>query len=286
LVDGPSAAARDRVAWLGDALAIKDPTAAVFRRQSGSSLLVIGQQAEPARAVLAAAAVALAAQDRGTRRSWVAGEENGIAIPPVTVLDGSPADDPQAGYFARLAAAFPDHVRVASLREKPNALDQLVEELERRQRDPHQVFAPLFVVVYGLHRFRDLRKPDDDFGFGRREATKAVTPAERFVELVREGPATGIHLLVWCDSLANAQRALDRSGLREFDMRVLFQMGVADSSTLIDSPAASRLGLHRSLFATEELSAPEKFRPYRLPPDEWLAWAAERLARPKALSPA
>src|SRR5262249_45620315 len=28
-------ATRDRVAWLGDALAIKDPAAAVFRRQSG-----------------------------------------------------------------------------------------------------------------------------------------------------------------------------------------------------------------------------------------------------------
>jgi hypothetical protein len=103
---------------------------------------------------------------------------------------------------------------------------------------------------------------------------------------VKEGPAVGIHLLVWCDSLINAQRALDRSGLREFDMRVLFQMGIADSSTLIDSPAASRLGLNRALFASEELSAPEKFRPYRLPPEEWLAWAAGRLTRPKALSPA
>ncbi|HEY1378396.1 MAG TPA: FtsK/SpoIIIE domain-containing protein, partial [Gemmataceae bacterium] len=283
LEDGPAGGGvhprRDRTAWLGDALAIKDPTVAVFRRQSGSSLLVLGQQPEPARAVLAAAAVALAAQD-------VRGEENGTPAPPVTVLDGSPADDPHAGYFARLAATFPDHVRMASLREKPNGLDRLAEELERRQRDPHQVYSPLFLVVYGLHRFRDLRKAEDDFGFGRRGEEKAVTPAERFAELVREGPAMGIHLLVWCDSLANAQRALDRSGLREFDMRVLFQMGVADSSTLIDSPAASRLGLHRALFASEELSAPEKFRPYRLPPDEWLTWAASRLARPRALSPA
>ncbi len=274
LDDGPPVAARDRDAWLGDALAIKDPTKAVFRRHSGSSLLVIGQQAEPARAVLVAAVVAVAAQH----------SEAGIA--PMTVLDGSPADDPQAGYFAGLAATFPDHVRVASLRDKPNVLDRLAEELERRQQDPHQVYTPLFLAVYGLHRFRDLRKPEDDFNFGRRGEDKVVSPAERFAELVKEGPAVGIHLLVWCDSLINAQRALDRSGLREFDMRVLFQMGVADSSTLIDSPAASRLGLNRALFASEELSAPEKFRPYRLPPEEWLAWAAGRLARPKALSPA
>src|SRR5262249_35988988 len=127
-------------------------------------------------------------------------------------------------------------------------------------------------------------KPDDDYSFGRRGEEKVFTPAERFVELVREGPAVGIHVIAWCDSLANAQRALDRSGLREFDMRVLFQMSIADSSTLIDSPAASRLGLNRALFASEELSAPEKFRPYRLPPEEWLSWAAEKLVRKTANS--
>ncbi|HEX4589682.1 MAG TPA: hypothetical protein VH120_07115, partial [Gemmataceae bacterium] len=267
---------REQSAWLGEALAIKDPTKAVFRRQSGSSLLVIGQQAEPARAVLAAAAVALAAQD----------EVSGSGISPITVLDGSPADDPQADYFRRLAATLPERVRLASLREKPNALDRLAEELERRQREPDHVGPPLFLIVYGLHRFRDLRKAEDDYGFGRRGEEKVVSPGERFAELVKEGPAVGIHLLVWCDSLTNAQRAFDRSGLREFEMRVLFQMGIADSSTLVDSPAASRLGLNRALFASEELSTPEKFRPYRLPPDEWLKWVAAKLSRAPSLAPA
>jgi len=130
-----------------------------------------------------------------------------------------------------------------------------------------------------------LRKPDDDFGFGRRDAEKTVSPAELFAELVREGPAVGIHLLAWCDTLANAQRSLDRSGLREFGLRVLFQMSVSDSSTLIDSPLASRLGLHRALFASEEMGAPEKFRPYRLPSEDWLAQAGASLSRSRDLSP-
>ena len=42
--------------------------------------------------------------------------------------------------------------------------------------------------------------------------------------------------IMWCDTLTNAQRVLDRSGLREFASRVLFQMSVTDSSSLIDSP--------------------------------------------------
>ena len=47
-------------------------------------------------------------------------------------------------------------------------------------------------------------------------------------------------------------------------MRVLFQMSAADSSTLIDSPAASRLGPNRAFFSSEE-GRLEKFRPYGVP---------------------
>ena len=32
-----------------------------------------------------------------------------------------------------------------------------------------------------------------------------------------------------------------------------------------------------ALFATEELSMPEKFRPYRLPPDDWLRRVGGRI---------
>ena len=35
---------RSTTAWLGDAIAIKDPTAAVFRPQSGSNVLIVGQK--------------------------------------------------------------------------------------------------------------------------------------------------------------------------------------------------------------------------------------------------
>ena len=34
----------------------------------------------------------------------------------------------------------------------------------------------------------------------------------------------GIHTLIWCDSYSTLSRMLDRQGLRDFEMRVLFQM--------------------------------------------------------------
>src|SRR5439155_16922708 len=55
----PAAAAR---VWLGDAVAIKDPTSAFFRRQSGGNLLIIGQYEEAALGLMTAALMSLAAQ--------------------------------------------------------------------------------------------------------------------------------------------------------------------------------------------------------------------------------
>jgi hypothetical protein len=52
---------------------------------------------------------------------------------------------------------------------------------------------------------------------------------------------------------------------------------VADSSNLIDNPLASRLGLHRALFASEDEGRLEKFRPYGLPAGEWLAEVRQQL---------
>ena len=53
-------------------------------------------------------------------------------------------------------------------------------------------------------------------------------------------------------------------------MRVLFQMSTNDSASLIDSPKAGMLGLHRALFYNAQEGYLETFRPYALPPKAWL----------------
>ena len=93
---------------------------------------------------------------------------------------------------------------------------------------------------------------------------KAKTPAQVFTELLLEGPALGMHTIVVTDTLANLNRSIDRQGLREFDLRVLLQMGNNDSSNLIDSTAASKLGMHRALLYSEETGTIEPFRPYSM----------------------
>ena len=72
------------------------------------------------------------------------------------------------------------------------------------------------------------------------------------------------------DTWNNVSRWVPRKLLGEFEMRVLFQMSANDSANLIDSPAASTLGMHRALFHNEHYGTLETFRPYAMPDQGWL----------------
>jgi hypothetical protein len=92
----------------------------------------------------------------------------------------------------------------------------------------------------------------------------------------------GIHFIAWIDTATALDRALDRTAMREFDHRVLFQMSATDSSNLIDSPAANKLGANRALSYSEEQGSMEKFRPYAAADNDWLALVKGRLAKKAA----
>ncbi|HEX5269241.1 MAG TPA: FtsK/SpoIIIE domain-containing protein, partial [Gemmataceae bacterium] len=249
-------------AWLGEAIAIKDPTSAAFAAQGGSNLLMLGQQEEMALGVMTGALVSLAAHDPAAR---------------FVVLDGTPVDSPHAGVLEKVCGVLPQRVLLAGWRDVAAALTEVTAEVERRQKAPQESYPPLYLLIHSLPRFRDLRRAEDDFGFGRRGEDRAATPSQQLATVLREGAGLHVHVLVWCDSLNNLNRSFDRPALREFEMRVLFQMSAADSSTLIDNPAAGKLGVNRALFHSEDRGQPEKFRPYGLPSEEWLAWVKGRL---------
>src|SRR5262249_55248678 len=103
-----------------------------------------------------------------------------------------------------------------------------------------------------------------------RRGEEKPNPAKQFVTILREGPSFGVHALIWCDSLNNLNRTLERAMLREFELRVLFQMSVTDSSNLIDTPVARKLESHGAIYHSEEQGRLEKFRPYGFPSSAWL----------------
>lgn len=245
--------------WLGDAVAIQEPTSVPLRRQSGSNVMVVGQREDASAGVVAAALVSMAAQCGPDAR--------------VVLLDGTPVDDAACDKLAGLRRELGLRGDSGGFREADALVTHVAEEVRRRTATGESKLEPILLVVQSLHRFRSLRRNEDDFGFGSGGAT-VVSGDKLLAEIVRDGPLVGVHTLVTADSATNLGRSIDRNALREFSWRVLFQVSATDSSTLIDSPSASKLGPQRALLHQEDAGTQEKFRPYAFPSGSWIAKVA------------
>jgi len=239
--------------WLGDPVAIKDPTHLALRRQSGAHALLIGQRDDVAHSLLAAAALCLAAQHAPQTASFI-------------VFPG--ADEPTAGELQAVTALLPHATRRVEWREVPAAIAELAAETKRRLENGPADAPAIYIIIDGLQRYRALRRNEDNFSISESDAPPATD--RQFAELLREGPPLGIHVIAWADTYATLERTLERQSIREFDNRILFQMSATDSSNLIDSPEANRLGFHRAFFFSEERGLLEKFRPYAPLDPGWL----------------
>ena len=108
-------------------------------------------------------------------------------------------------------------------------MGDIAAEVERRRDEETDTLAPIYLLIYDIQRFRDLRKGDDDFGFSSSFGEdKPASPSKSFTTILKDGPAVAVHTLVWCDSVNNLNRTFDRQGLKEFEIRVLFQMSAND----------------------------------------------------------
>lgn len=256
---------RNYPAWLGEPVEIKGHTAALFRRQSGSNLLIIGQnEHEPkAMAMLLSATLSLCAQYRREDAQFV-------------LLNLSDVDSTWHDLPATLAEAAPHSIKVLGRRGATEAIDTAASELARRSAEEDDgSHPPLFLVIIGLHRQRALRREEGYYS----PLDKPKTPAAQLEDICSEGPDLGIHTLLWCDTYANLERVFNRGPERYFDLRVALQMSADDSRRLMDSDAASRLGPFWALYRDEERGLAEKFRPYGLPDPQWLAAQGDLLKR-------
>jgi S-DNA-T family DNA segregation ATPase FtsK/SpoIIIE len=271
--------------WLGEAVSIKPPTRVAINQRPGDNLMVIGQDAPATQGMMTTALITLAAQMRP------AGPDDPSPA-QFFVFDGDANDATEGTLWKRMVDTLPHRVLRAGQREAAATVATLAAEVTRRKEETGKDQPPIFVFLSNFSRFRDLRNEQDEFGFGRTDDSRGPQAGAQLADIFKDGPAVGVHSVVWCDTYSNLTRWITQSTLREFEVRIAFQMNSADSSSLIDSPAASRLGGHRALLYLRELGTIEKLRPYAVPSPDWLATVADRFRqahqahRPPAPPPA
>lgn len=251
--------------WFGAPNSIKGPTEATFHRQSGNHLLIVGQRDEAALALLGVSLISLAAQHPlGSARFFFFHN----ATPGSAELE----------FLERIFAIIPHGVTVAQGNDVVDAMNTLGAEFKARTSGDAPADAPaIYVFVHGLQKFKKLRQ-EDEFSFSSSDSDTPA-PGTQFNNLVTEGSTVGMHLITTIDTFNNVNRSLSRKAQSEFEMRIVFQMSANDSASLIDSPKASGLGLHRALLYNEQHGTLETFRPYAMPDAEWIAEAGRKLAR-------
>jgi len=260
-------------AWLGEPIAIKENTTAIFRRQSGSNLLMVGQNDEVILGMLLSCILSLCAQHKSDMVKFY-------------ILDFGNVDVPFAPLLSHLPVILPHMVIYGRSRSLPEIIQAISEELDNRlanEEESLNEMPTIYLIIYGFQRARDLEK-DDGFSYklpigSTSETQPKSNYGNEFVSILREGPLLGIHNIIWCDTFSNFQRRLDRTKLREFQMRVVLQIGEDDSTQLIDTKAASKIGPHRAFFYNEEEGHLEKFRPFALPEEEWILDIGEKFKR-------
>jgi hypothetical protein len=252
---------REPILWLGSAVRIEPATHLVLRRQGGHNLAIVGQDESMAAGMLAGAVLALAAQ-------------HGEAGAKFTILDGARPESRVLGVWQDVARVVGEFVEVVPPRNAAHAITALADEVARRSQSPEERYGSIYLILFDLAQLRDLRMTEDEFSFSFSNG-KPPSVDKRFREILKEGPATGVHVLLWCESYNSLTRVIDRLTLREIEFRVAMQMSGTDSTSLIDTPAATLLGENRALLYRDDLGTQTKFRPYGPPSEEWLAWAGQ-----------
>lgn len=265
LAQRPTASPAIGRAWLGAPNSIKGPTEATFQAQSGSNLLVVGQRDEAALNLLGLALVSLAAQYPVGGARFV-------------LFHAAAPGTPDGEFIERLLQAIPHEVTVARTHNVAEVMNELSTEFKARTGGGESAnLTPVYCFIHGLQKFKKLRN-EDEFSFSMSDSDAGPNPGAQFTEVITEGASHGIHLIVTLDTLNNVNRFLNRKALSEFEMRVVFQMSANDSASLIDSPKASGLGLHRALYYNEHEGSLETFRPYATPDAAWIQHIGESLA--------
>lgn len=245
---------------LGDSTKITPPVAsAMLRRQSRSSIMIVGQKEQTAYSILASIWVSLCAQLPPSRAEFY-------------VADFSRAGDPLASLLPRIQSAVPHKVTLVRPRDFGSALSQIAQLVNQRIQSSKVEETGVYFFLAGLHRARELRETDEYGSPGE--------PARLMAHICREGPDLGVHCVAWCDTVGNLNQILERRTLSEFDMRVALQMSEDDSNQVIESPRAKILGPNRAyLYDLDCIGELEKFRPYEVPSEAELVRIGEALSR-------
>ncbi len=235
---------------VGESVAISPAIAFPLTNQAGRNLLIVGGVDAIAASVMSVVTASFVRHFQGDNRALV------------FVAQAAKPTDARALQLPERWKHLPCELKTADVRGVDGMLKELHQMLKQRIEQPDEASTqiPVLVNLIQLGRLRSLRR-DDEFGMGS-FGDAELTPDKQLEVLLRDGPSHNMHIVIWAENYSTVNRWLSRTALREIEIRLLMQMGANDSTNLIESVAASRLGENVMLVHDEATGQDQGFRPF------------------------
>lgn len=243
---------------VGTPMGLAGPIDVELRREGGANMLIVARSSQDV--------------PRGVTLSGLAAAASSPGCPRIEFVDFT-ADDEGVEKALRPLEA-PGLVSLTRRRAAERVVAELAAEVNRRVDDDDVRASPVLLVLYGLHRARNL---DPDGTADPFDADPGGDLLSSVKQILVNGPEVGIHVLAWADSVASLSRRLPRSLRREFGTVIAGPMSRDDSMELIDSDAASTLKSHQIAVYNDDAGTVQRGRSFGAPPTDWLAAVASHI---------
>lgn len=249
LREGPPAEAPLAIPlFLGEPVRVAERHAAFrLQRQQGSQLLVIGTDEETAHSIILGACVSLLAHT----------PEGGVKL---TIADMTKRESPVHAKFP-LLQHLRKEVRWGDRTQLEHFINEFTEELKARTVADHRnetLGHPWVLVIFGIQAAMRLRK----------ENNKIAPAALILANLIAQGPALGLHVIIWSSKYEAFTEVIESKYLREFTTRIVVA-GAPGDNPLIKFPSTLKpfYALYQDI---EDNDDPVKLRCYGGTVREWL----------------
>ena len=237
--------------WLGQPIAIDDDVKAVFKKQGGSNLLIVGTDDNLILKMIFTVIVSLMKQSKNNGNKFFLFNGNDSDTISFKSLEN----------IVNVAKSKSFLFNSYEEQETKNALLVIKKEIDERILNRNKKYPTFFVILSSIQRIRIFRK-----------TTVATEETKLLTFIIKEGSNVGVHVILNIDSYNTISNKIFESGqqfLNEFSQRIVTQISKTESTTIISTDKGFNLGNNRAYYYWETENKFQKFKPFELPTKNW-----------------
>ena len=250
---------QDRVLHIGEPLKVNANFEAKFNTRLANNMLLLGKNSQKAQNILFFATLDLILQKVKQLRE----NRPSCEIYIVNYCDG--ADIGFNDVLRKLAIQLPALVKYYNAMNAKDGIDKIYE----RFLNKGQGMSDDWLIMSNM-----ILSPELQSGsiYGSHRET-----ANRFKELLHDGPEQGVFTLAWCDDPV-LFKAKFNDTYEDFGKRVVFNVSKEDALAIANIVNDESINKNNA-YLIQSGRGTEKFRPYATPTDKWLMSMIDKLSK-------